>query len=388
MKRIAALILLLCIFAGTAAQAAFPVGVGTASNNIGAVIRHEKSVAYEGKGSLYINCESEVKPNMYAYITMRQCELDSSKKYRLSFYVKSKDGGRAYFKWMWDWDVIRLGSNNDCADWTSVSYEFTPPKNGNWLSLIIDDKCNYYMDNVSICEIDENGVEIGDNLMSNGGFEKGDFEPCGDVSEVETNPLDSAVELKWKNPLDADFKQVDIYLLDTETSEETFIKTVVPEKENGVAQSYTTAVVDGLENDKLYFFKLYAIDDGDNMPNGVKTFGKPIGDDYYITDFKALSGGNEITSLTSGDIRISAEFKNNKIADGMIVRLISVLYSGDSLIAVSADEKQAGKDTSASLTNSITVPETLDGLALYSFIWDDKGNILHNSLNLVSEQSQ
>lgn len=376
---------LLSVLLSTSVYAAMPTGVSVGNNNISdSDLKHEKNVAYEGKACLYVRCGSPYTSNRYMQIHFSQDSMSSSKKYRLSYYVKGKDGGGAWCIWRWGWtDVAKLQTS--CPDWTYVSYDFTPPSDGTGLTLFVDSQCNYYLDNLSVKELDGDGLETGDNLIIYGDFESGDFEPCSDVSDVSVSPVDGGVEFTWKNPTDDDFKRVDFYKYDKETGDEVFLKSVTPEKDGAGFEAYTTATIDGLENEKIYYFKIYAIDSGDNLPAGVEAYGMPIRDEYYVKDFKATLADDEITALSGGEVSVSAKFSNNKGED-KVVRLISVLKKGNKPIAVKAEEKTVAVGEEESFGNTISVPENTEGLTLQSFIWDGDGNILRNSLILTDEE--
>lgn len=383
-KIISSLIMSACLVIGLNAYAAMPSNWKLSGSNYAdkCVIKHEKTETYEGNGALYIKWDSGYVANTYAHILCRSFSLETGKTYRLGFYAKTVSGERMFAKWAWDWtDIYRASAEAglEAEEWTYYSQDFTPKTSGAWMGLFIDSKCEYYMDNVTLYELDENGEPVGENIMINGDFESGDFIPCGDVSNVSTKPLDSSVLLSWDNPTDSDFSYVNVYAVNEETGEETFAVSAIPES----GETRSSVIVGDLENDKLYTFRLYAVDTGDNLSGGVSTFGLPVVDRYYADDVKVkrTDNGKEISAITSGALEVFTNVTNNTYDEGLTAILISTLYKDGKLVTAVSDKQDIAVGESADLSAQITVPEG-EGYELCSYIWNGQGKILAKSIVL------
>ncbi len=378
MKKIISLILTsACLMTGANAFAAMPSNwqLGGSDYEDKSVIRHEKSEVYEGKGALYVKWNKDYVSDTYAHILCRSFSLESGKRYRLGFYAKTAPGAKLFIKWSWDWtDIFRTDEGNE--DWTYYYADFAPDKSGAWLGLFADSTCEYYMDNVTIFELDEEGNPVGDNIMVNGDFENGDFVPCGDVSNVSSKAMDSSVELSWDNPEDSDFSYVNIYREDEETGEEIFMVSATPVP----GEKRSSVVVKGLENGKFYTFRVYAVDSGENESSGVTSFGIPEISDYYADDVKVkrLDNNKEISAIVSGNLEAFTSVQNNTFEDGMTAVLISVLYKDGKTVSAVCDKKEIAVGETADFSVQVTVPSG-SGYKLCSYIWNGQGKILAKS---------
>ena len=337
-------------------------------------LSHERDEVYEGRASLHILYDGMLENNKYIYIHCQQAELSSKSEYRLSFYAKAAEGNICYWKWMWDWTQINLSSSQN-SDWTYFSYDFTPDKDGSYLGMIVDSMCDYYIDNIELYKLDENKMPIGGNLITNGDFENGDFTPTADVSDVDSEPIDSGVILSWTNPDDADFDRVEIYSIDEYENEELLV-TVDPEEEKR-----SSVQIDNLKNGEIRYFKIYAIDIAGNKSSGVKTFADPRVDDYYTGEIITFLTGEEdirTDELLPGVIKAKTFIQNNTQSSGIDGVLIAALYSNNQLVDIKTDQKSVPLGDSVDFEVSVNIPDGNE-YELDIYLWDENYNMLGTS---------
>lgn len=362
------------------AKAAIPSGWGGEASGSGYEykLEHSKSVSHTGRASLYVYFPMDYKPNHYISLRGGGASLSDSKRYIMEYYYK----GLMSWKWVWDWTTIEYMPNNSAEDWTKHTIVFTPDKSGGYLGNLIDGRCDGYIDDITIFELDDDGNKVGENLCTYGDFEMGDFEPCKPVSNVETESGDKMVTLSWTNPTDKDFDYVDIYMVEDDESE-TFLTSAIPElDETGVKEEISSCTIENLDNDKLYIFKLYAIDKGDNKSEAVQSFGKPVINVFYTGEITAEKAGSVITELSSGTITVKSALTNNTSDEAIEAVLVAAVYKDNTLIGINSYKAEIPVGESAELSADIEVPADSEGCELYGYLWDGNYNILSESLIL------
>lgn len=288
---------------------------------------------------------------------------------------------------MWEWTVIKLASDTS-TDWTKITYEFSPDKDGTFLWLIVDNVCDYYIDEVEVYRIDENNMPVGGNLMTNGDFEQGDFESPADVTDIETEPLDSGAILSWTNPSDKDFASVEIYSIDEDDNEE-LVETVVPEKQSdGSWEEKSSVYIDGLDNEKITYFKIYAIDESGNVSAGMKTFAAPTIDDYYTEEITVFADGaseTPIDELLPGTVKAKTTLQNNTQIDGINGVFVAALYKYNQLVGIEMYKQAVPYGDSVNFEVSIDIPDDSNAYELDLYLWNDKYEMLGASKNLYTK---
>ena len=71
----------------------------------------------------------------------------------------------------------------------------------------------FWIDDIEMVPIDENGNDIGENILPNSSLEADDNDPCGNVRvDTENSSLmNGTASLLWENPNDAQLKNIRIY---------------------------------------------------------------------------------------------------------------------------------------------------------------------------------
>jgi len=357
------------------AKAAMPSGWGYSQSGSGYdfEIAHEKSVAYNGRASLHIMFDAPYTANHYLQIT-GPGSLEEGKTYLFEFWFL----GEAQWKWSWDWTTLDYTPQNIAEDWTKYSFTFTPNMTGGWLRNYVDSYCDYYIDDVAIYEIGEDGELVGENLCEYGDFESGDFTPPGAVSAVESESFDSAVALSWTNPKDGDFSHVEIYSVE-EDGTETLVAEATPGIDaDGAIEKRSSCTVENLENGKVYIFNVYAVDTGDNLSAPFQSFGKPVILPYYAGEIKAEFEGEV---LAGADVTVSTTLINNTSEESICAYLVAAIYQNGSLTDMEIFPAEVSKgDPAKDFIIPVSIPETAENVELCCYFWDQNYQPLSEGL--------
>lgn len=151
----------------------------------------DKDTKYSGTASLRFNSNMNgVKPNVYVAI-QQALVLNTNKDYKVSFKAKLDDGTIPYLLRLGNLENVSLEKNvtfvkedEDRNGWVTLSavvsdfddelaeypYE-AADYNGAYALVFTNGAENIWIDDISAYVLDENGNEIGENLISDGGFE-------------------------------------------------------------------------------------------------------------------------------------------------------------------------------------------------------------------------
>lgn len=151
----------------------------------------DKDTKYSGTASLRFNSNMNgVKPNVYTAI-QQALVLNTNKDYKVSFKAKLDDGTIPYLLRLGNLENVSLKKNvtfvkedEDRNGWVTLSavvsdfddelaeypYE-AADYNGAYALVFTNGAENIWIDDISAYVLDDNGDEIGENLISDGGFE-------------------------------------------------------------------------------------------------------------------------------------------------------------------------------------------------------------------------
>lgn len=337
-------------------------------------IHLDKKASFEGVASMRIYFKNSYKSNTYTKLESTQSiGFDTDKTYIFECYAKSTGGGKRMFgKLVWDWASLgNIEVTN--TDWTYFSKIFKPDTTSNKFGIVFENQCDGWIDSLSIRVLDDDGNPTGLNLLENGGFEDCDMTAPADVADVETEGQDGAVVLSWKNPADKDLAAVNIYEFDEEA--ERLVASVTADGESSQVR------IDGLENGKLYYYRLCARDEAWNESRGVEIYGAPTIDSYYTTPIVARAGTEIIDKLQAGNISFSTTVTNNSGGNDFTATLITAVYDGMRLSELKLSKAVIAEKDSAALETVITVPASYGNIRVESYLWSDTESMdsLHQS---------
>lgn len=151
----------------------------------------DKDTKYGGAASLRLNSNMNgVKPNVYVAV-QQALVLNTNKDYKVSFKAKLDDGTIPYLLRLGNLENVSLEKNvtfvkedEDRNGWVTLSavvsdfddelaeypYE-AADYNGAYALVFTNGAENIWIDDISAYVLDDNGDEIGENLISDGGFE-------------------------------------------------------------------------------------------------------------------------------------------------------------------------------------------------------------------------
>ena len=328
----------------------------------------DKNESYEGQASMRVYFQNGYTSNTYVKLESSQSiSFDPDKTYLFECYAKSyRAGSKMFGKLVWDWTAL---GNIDVSDteWTYFSRTFKPSTTSNKFGIVFENQCNGWIDNLSIRVLDDEGNPTGANLLQNGGFEMGDFEPPANVTDFDTQGLDGSVILSWRTPADEDLSAINIYEFNEEA--ESLVATVTPEGETSELR------IDNLENGNVYYYRICAQDLAYNESAGIEIYGAPIIDEYYTEPIIAEAGSERIESLQQGDITLSTTVANNRGGNDFTAALITAVYDGMRLTEFKISQAVIPENESARLENMISIPEAHENFRVESYLWSDTVNM-------------
>lgn len=298
--------------------------------------------------------------------------LVSGKKYRVTMYKKGRKttSDKLYFRndSLWE-NRIQLTWGNDYPEWTKVTKDITATSalSGGFAVFFVIPKAvkDFWIDDITVYELDNDGNEIGDNLILNGGFEEiSDEYPPQDVADCKASASDSTVDISW--------------------SEKPFTESVRVYKKNGKSSLELMGIVrqgeciklENLANGVKHTFVIKAVNAAGLESDGVEVTAMPKEDLLKITNFRFYENGREITSVLSGNITAKVTVKNNDSRE-LSSMLILALYDDKLMTASKAVSVTVKPQSSRELSAELTVADVSEGdYTVKAFLWDSPDSML------------
>lgn len=304
--------------------------------SVPAIISVDRNEKAEGNNSLkFTGAYAKPYDNLFYQLRIKPFNsYDPSKTYRVSMKIKYENAQNS---------VILTYANkamNSYADGTSdprygVGTNLTPKESSDgWetVSFLMEPETSdgqprlsgqefavrilgtaeaFWIDDMEMVPVDEEGNVIGENILPNPGLEADDNTPSGNVRvDTQNSALkNGTAALVWENPDDAQLKNILIY---REQDGELY--------ECAVLSSSTESIE--LKNipdtGETVRFVIKTADQSDNISSGASIELAPSFDDCVFGAVKFTSGGTELTSVPSGfegTVTASASVSNYALDD-------------------------------------------------------------------------
>ena len=308
--------------------------------------------------------------------------LTSGKKYRITMYKKGQKttNDKIYFRNDAHWDNrLQLTWGNDYTAWTKVTQDVTATTalSSGFAVFFIDPSAikDFWIDDISIYELDDAGNEIGENLIINGDFESLSAEyRAQDVTDCVITQADSSVNISWCQGAFTD--AVNVY--NKGSNGDLSLVGIIREESN--------ITVENLVNNVEHTFVLKAVNSVGIESAGVEVTATPKEDLLKISDFKYYVNNEEIDVLTSGSITAKITVKNND-TKGLSTVLILALYDDKLMTVADVVPVIVEANDIHELSATVTVPELLGGdYTLKVFLWDSLENMVtHVPTRILTE---
>ncbi len=357
--------------------------LATASyGQIPAYISVDRDEKVSGESSVKMAASfADVYNNVFYQLRLKPLEsYDTDHTYRISMKVKYKNAKNgvvlAYAnKPMNSYadgtaaPTYSIGTNLTPKDssngWETVSYIMKPTDlqgnpRGEGLELcvrLIGTAESFWVDDIEMVPIDENGNAIGENILPNPELESSDNTPCGNVKLLSDSCSlkDAAAVLSWENPDDNTLKNIKIY---RKVSGELYECATL-------SNTATEISIGNVTSDETAVFVIKTVDDADNISSGVEVELKPQLSNIVIGDIVFKNGDSMITQIPPGfDGRVTASVSvTNNGAESFEGSLWLTVYENGILKTITASDttifaKGSGTKTaeaSASVTTGCVV---------------------------------
>lgn len=291
-------------------------------------------------------------------------KFDPAKMYRIEGWYKANNKGyvwarpfnqsgndyRIYEDLAGKWNNV-----NTVVEWKKFSKDAKPVSETNRVLQfnfrnVVED---FWLDDLTVYELDEAGNPIGDDLVEGIGVIDAAEKPAELAAGEVTNSVNSAM-LRWTAADDAAY--VAVY--------DKAVGTEVPIAYVPAEMGYVELA--NLNGGNTYNFLLKAVNsEGRESANGVSETAQPLPEDLIVSDFAVNTSG--------GTANVSIDIKNNGMGDDFTAQLIVAVYESEDVlknIKATGITKIAQTGASAgpvTLTQSITVPA---GCTLKVYLWD------------------
>lgn len=326
----------------------------------------DETVSRSGKASLKL--ESNIDRNVpellsNVYVNARQTlPLNVGSKYRFKFYVKGENVSQApqiHMNWVgFDGRGTTDGTLIGTYDWKEVSYTYTC-KDQFMLIILMDGLCDgLWFDDMSFYEINDNGEEIGENLLLDGDFEDIYQTQADKITELSGVGEVGAVSLTWK-ACTGDVQKYNIY------------QKIFDKYEYRGYVINNSARISSLVNGEEYTFMIKPVYNVTQEGIGEEVTVTTVLPEYEIHPTVLYKEDNVTNAISgTGSYKILTPIKNNLIDGNMEVEQFVAIYKGKELIGISSTAKKIKKTkNTAKPTNVVTefqIPE--DGCHVEIFI--------------------
>ena len=244
-------------------------------------------------------------------------------------------------------------------------------------------QCDYFLvDDVEMYELDESNQPIGENLITNGGFETGFAEislPDGISTVTIGTDTPEIAKLTWE-PLSNTSQKINIY----RKFGDEYVKIAV------LPGSSTCFDVTGLETDVENAMAI-SVTATNHIESELYDFTvTPVSYPLIIDDVKLYRGNATLTELSRGPMGMSVSIKNNNMGDNFTAELVAALYKDNALVQIWTSEpmtipQTASSEAAESISKMINIPRMEDGdYHLEVFLWDnyETMKVLKNMISL------
>ena len=150
----------------------------------------DETESHTGTASLKISSTNAGKANCYAFIQRPINDMVEGKKYRISFWAKGCNvisAPQIHMAWVsFDGRGNQLDEDflKGTYSWTQITREYTVATSKTLCFVVDHIMESFWIDDVTCFELNENGEEIGENLINDGSFEGVASTQVGNINSI------------------------------------------------------------------------------------------------------------------------------------------------------------------------------------------------------------
>ena len=319
----------------------------------------DNKVSRSGKASLKLvsNIDTDVSNLAKStYIGVQfEVSMKAGKKYRVKFYGMSENASApllavtmqgSTWKSRYTTEVFK-GTQNE---WTEYSFEHESIGEDG-IFLVYEGACEgLWLDDFEICEIDETGSVIGENILLNGNFENL-IKEDESIPGLKAEPGIGEMKLTWSK-IPSECSNVHIY---KKTFDNWDLIADIPKTLGALKLS-------GLEKGKEYSFMVIPELKYGYEGIGAETTATTILPEYEIYDTILTQNGIPVDGINgNGVYTVTTKVKNNLVEDGLLLEhFVAVYNEKQELVLFKSNSQSVKKSLPNSKPVSISETFTLD----------------------------
>lgn len=292
----------------------------------------DETESHTGTASLKISSTNAGKANCYAFIQRPINDMVEGKKYRISFWAKGCNvisAPQVHMAWV-SFDgrgnQLEEESLKGTYSWTQITREYTVGTSKTLCFVVDHIMESFWIDDVTCFELNENGEEIGENLINDGSFEGVASTQVGNINSIFAEGKNNSINMSWKSI--GDIAYYNIY-------EKVFGKY---EYRGTISSSSKEVLLTGLANSKEYSFKLAPVN-SDNYEGEECEVTAVTATPDYIVEEPVLKKYNQdgfatgVENLSEqGKYNICISARNNNIQTEMPVEVFVAVYDENDIM--------------------------------------------------------
>ena len=332
-------------------------------------VKLDYNEAHSGNASVKImsnidNSLPEFKSNIYVDFT-HQIPMVSGTKYKISFWVKRNNVQRAvqaHMSWAnFDDQKLTFDDMKGSGDWEKREYTYVY-SDKNTITFLMDGMCEgLWFDDITVFELDDEGNNLGENLLPEGDFESIYSDKTESVSNLTATAQIGGAKLSWKNP-SKNYNGMEIY-------QEVFGKY----EYRGTINAGTEEInISGLNNGTSYKYKLVPFNNDGFYGEESEISFTTVMPKYEIAESILYKDGVKTEALSgSGKYSIALPIKNNLYEDGLKCVQLAAVYKNNTLEKLYSSEMTIPQNGKENVVTEFEIPEG-EGYCVQIFVIDSR----------------
>ncbi len=287
--------------------------------------------------------------------------LTPGQTYKVSFWVKTED---------LNGDIktnINYSNYNDGSqmvsgmrgtnDWTYAEKYYTCSAEANTFMIYVEDYVkNLWIDDIEIRIVDAFNQPYGDNLISDGDFDKYGKEPVGEITKLTAEGRDRSIKFTWRLP-----------------GENYYGCKVYQKRDNDfVYVGYTTPnsgelTVDGLDYAKTYTYRFVPMLQTGIEGTAAEVSARTDAPEMLIGSPELLMDGKTVANANAaGSYTVRTTVKNNHFDEGLSFDQLVCVYNGDELVSLHSTAKKVKRSPYSTEADVLSTSFKIDNGGSYT----------------------